>query len=247
MQNFKTIAFTALLLAIFHVRQLECFDAGWKNKPPSRNHFQITECALLQVAREYLTTSISIHESLFELNSTSFPITATCNESLEKDLIRRTLEANGMSNYEDFARAVEYICDTNRIVDLTEPFTSEAHFDDESFEAGALRIKRFLLTTRLECEQGEFELARVYFARLLHGLQDFYSHSNYVEFESTSVNEKLGKAAVVGAVLDKASRACMPCFTDDCKSVLFDELIKNRILTSGYFNEVKPIGKCRLV
>jgi hypothetical protein len=82
-------------------------------------------------------------------------------------------------------------------------------------------------------------------ARLLHGLQDFYSHSNYVEFETEKLNESLGRLAVAGQVANLTTRTCRPCFTAECKSVVFDEILKTRTLTSGYFSETKPIGKCR--
>jgi hypothetical protein len=72
----------------------------------------------------------------------NLPVNAVvCSESTAN--IRELLESNTIDP-EPNLRAIEYICDLNRIVDLTEPFTSAAHFDDEAFDAGAMRIKSFL-------------------------------------------------------------------------------------------------------
>jgi hypothetical protein len=240
MPNLKYILFVFLLFYLFN--KSKCFDAGWTNSKTSRNHFQMTQCALYRVTYDYL-------KSVHDLEDVEFPVLADnpdfkCSQSEIKDFIREIIEDLNM-DYEQYAKVIDLICDMNRIVDLTEAYNSDAHFDDESFKGGAERLKTFILTAKKSCDQGEYDMARIYFAKMLHGLQDFYSHSNHVEFEPKKTNVLLGKSVILGTLAENSTRTCHDCTTEKCKSVIFDEIIKNRILTSGYFSKNKPIGKCR--
>ena len=55
----------------------------------------------------------------------------------------------------------------------------------------------------------DYVSAREFVGELLHTIQDFYSHSNWVEFEPNVINLKLGKSLNLGDVADIAKRGCV--------------------------------------
>ena len=82
----------------------------------------------------------------------------------------------------NFQDAIETMQDANANVDLgAEGKLAEAHFDGETFQAGQNRIveKRQIITSHILREN--FAVARRETGGMLHTLQDFYSHSNWIE------------------------------------------------------------------
>uniref|UniRef100_H2ZVT2 Uncharacterized protein n=1 Tax=Latimeria chalumnae TaxID=7897 RepID=H2ZVT2_LATCH len=80
-----------------------------------------------------------------------------------------------------------------------------------------------------------------------HTLQDFYSHSNWIELGYRIPNTKLIKPDEdVGNIADKDQETCKSC-SDKCENNLLEDMLGNRLLTSGYFSlysSSKPKGKC---
>jgi hypothetical protein len=50
--------------------------------------------------------------------------------------------------------------------------------------------------------------ARILLGRLLHTLQDFYSHSNWIEMGKTYINIHIGKDEIIGRVAAPNQSAC---------------------------------------
>ena len=236
-----------ILLIIHLLNTCKCFNAGWtqslSSKPSnSRNHYQITECALFHVTFDYLKSKHAKEIQEEWLANEPANDSGNCPGAL--NLIKIILTRLKLSQ-SSYIKSVEYIGDMNRLVDLTEPFKSEAHFDDETFSEGARRIKTLFVSSSDAMDQNEAYIAQANFGRMLHGLQDFYSHSNWADFEIEKVNEELGRSLILGEVSDKLERACRACHTQKCRDDIVSELITNRVLTSGFFSKTKPIGKCR--
>jgi hypothetical protein len=90
------------------------------------------------------------------------------------------------------------IKDGSKAVDDHDDYLKEAedphcHFDDESFEESNARLvaKKQEVITHLN--EGNVDAAREHLGRALHTLQDFYSHSNWVELGMTStISDALG-------------------------------------------------------
>ncbi|KAH6674677.1 hypothetical protein B0J14DRAFT_19743 [Halenospora varia] len=84
-------------------------------------------------------------------------------------------------------QARKTIVDANMAVDspdeknYKEKNYGPAHFDDELFQEGQDRLMKLRSEMITFLRAGDVELARIFLGRQLHGLQDFYAHSNWVE------------------------------------------------------------------
>jgi hypothetical protein len=92
------------------------------------------------------------------------------------------------------------------------------------------------------------------FGALLHTVQDFYSHSNWIEIGHRDPNKGIGKYQILGKYASKGMRTCIDCKDDKCRTNIHPSIIENNALTNGYFglqvlgvnlgDTVKPVGKC---
>ncbi|XP_033097984.1 von Willebrand factor A domain-containing protein 7-like [Anneissia japonica] len=136
-----------------------------------------------------------------------------------------------------------------------------AHYDDEKFvEANSLLIdlKEAITTSIFD---GDYKYARYLTGKYLHTLQDFYSHSNWVELNNTESNRYLGVfGKSVGNVASPNEATCQTCTLDrsfalNCKENILTSVIQKNMLTSGYYSAQRdnngkevtkniPNGKC---
>jgi hypothetical protein len=146
--------------------------------------------------------------------------------------------------------AAEEIVDANGAVDEDQK-TAAKHFDGESFPEGQHRIINLRNGIITALQNNDAKGARTALGGALHTIQDFYSHTNWVELGHRLPNPNLGRP---GKALDRLPRTTETC--RDCKDTSFfeypdcrDNLI-GRGLTSGYYGgedppfNVKPPGKC---
>jgi len=145
---------------------------------------------------------------------------------------------------EPHKNAVKAIVYANGNTDINESSDSAAHFDSENFSGGQSRLERKLQEIQRAMLAGNVYEAREALGQALHTIQDFYSHSNWVEtFGNLGVFRGLGttNGTLPGGVA--SGPTCSPCATiDGCSG----NLIGNN-WTSGYFALVytsKPAGKC---
>lgn len=135
-------------------------------------------------------------------------------------------------------KAMKQIVEANEKVDKDQK-TSAKHFDGESFPEGQARLLELLRDIQNALNRDNAEGAREALGQALHTIQDFYSHSNWIELGNTSPNPILGRpqGTINRLPVDVATcKACIPCLT--CG----DNLIINQ-LTSGYYggeDRVKP-------
>lgn len=88
--------------------------------------------------------------------------------------------------------AITEIQNGNAAVDVIEKHDDTAHFDGEIFFAGQLRIRRAVRRMRKRLRQDNIAEARKELGKCLHSIQDFYSHSNWVELGELDVHPELG-------------------------------------------------------
>ena len=157
-----------------------------------------------------------------------------------------------------FKDAVKDIEKANAWVDRYEAEKAAAHFDAEQFREGSLRLIRLKKQVISLIKQGDdsevhYTKARKEAGTLLHTLQDFYSHSNWIEYGNNDPVPILGDEIIDESIVAEADeRTCYDCtpatltpFTDDCENNLVD----TGKLTSGYYggqDVSKPagVGKC---
>ena len=170
-----------------------------------------------------------------------------------------------------FRNAIDDIAEANSGVDTgtSERNLAEAHFDSEQFQAGQNRLTMLNRMMINEIKLCRFRSARKLAGRALHTLQDFYSHSNWVEIGRNDPYSILGKQGQRPEnVAPRTMRTCTDCtrteigtfksilyslglrktrYTYMCNDNILAEINRKGILTSGYYSvddEPKPAGKC---
>ena len=144
-----------------------------------------------------------------------------------------------------------------------------AHFDSEQFQSGQNRLTELkaLVVDNIVSNSDNYRRARSETGRLLHTLQDFYSHSNWIEMGNTEPYSVLGQPGQrptniaspqtqtctdcsENGLFEPQGATCVPSQTAEfnyrCTNNIRSEILNNGILTSGYYsNQVnKPSGKC---
>ncbi|XP_056450920.1 von Willebrand factor A domain-containing protein 7-like [Gadus chalcogrammus] len=149
-----------------------------------------------------------------------------------------------------FRRAIFGITARNVRVDLRHALNASFHFDDEMFLGGRRIIATGLTSVKASNREGNFETAREILGEILHPLQDFYSHSNWVELGNRSPHPSLLRAdADLGSMAAESRPTCRNCVGEDCSDNILEDILREGVLTSGYFAIVplvstKPPGKC---
>lgn len=192
------VASTVLLF--FFVNLTGSFDAGHFNTgfTKDRTHAKITECALYKITYDYLHSNYDVFSSTpIEIDN------GFCKNA--KNTIKALIKSLKLNDLYYFV-SIKNIMESNRLVDIYEAFTTNAHFDDESFDKAAERIQSFKYTAITYANKEDFTLSRSYFGRMLHTLQDFYSHSNWVNFEPNKINQYLGSSLNLGSIAGKNVR-----------------------------------------
>jgi hypothetical protein len=95
-----------------------------------------------------------------------------------------------------------------------EDIKSYAHFGDENFDQSQARLIEFRKRVVQSLKVGDATDARLTLGRPLHTLQDFYSHTNWVELDNTVPSQELGREN--GRVYPKTPdgvRTCLDCRT----------------------------------
>ena len=84
-----------------------------------------------------------------------------------------------------------------------------AHFDAETFTQSNQRVIYYLANISQALAIKDYFTARSLSGRILHTIQDFYSHSNWVEMGMTTINTKIGYDNFSTlAIIDKNGTAC---------------------------------------
>ncbi|ROL50875.1 von Willebrand factor A domain-containing protein 7 [Anabarilius grahami] len=129
--------------------------------------------------------------------------------------------------------------------DVDHLLEAKYHFHGEKFKDGKLLIIKGVEDITNDVKKEKFADARKKLGTILHTLQDFYSHSNWLELGNTepctaliNLEENIPNPA------EKNQETC-ECPTKNCEGNILKNIIDDKILTSGYFGiKKKPKGKC---
>ncbi|XP_033995611.1 LOW QUALITY PROTEIN: von Willebrand factor A domain-containing protein 7-like [Trematomus bernacchii] len=151
-----------------------------------------------------------------------------------------------------FSKAIKLIQKKNRQTDERYFYSAPHHFDDEQFLEGRRLITEGLSVVKASNKRENFEAAREKLGRILHTLQDFYSHSNWVEMGNKLPNSNLFREGTsIGNIAAKDRATCRNCDGKDCRNNILEDILQEKILISGYFalnlpliSSSKPEGKC---
>ena len=230
-------------------------------------HKDMTKSAVLSVAADVLRDNPNP-----ESDGSGQRISALQNLD-ESRLLTAYYGEKRRNRIREFENAIAIMIHSNAEVDSKEEKDAAAHFDSERFQTGQNRLveKRHMTVSYIMSRN--FDTARRETGRLLHTLQDFYSHSNWIENGNLSPYRVLGKpnerpeniaqpltqtctdcneVGTVGRLFNLISKFLKSGSVYECSNVE-GSLQARGILTSGYHggqkdtnNQVidKPSGKC---
>ncbi|KAK0134880.1 von Willebrand factor A domain-containing protein 7 [Merluccius polli] len=205
------------------------------NRGPSMDHSEITQMAILDVA-------VRTCRSLAEAEGRDFvfprlPLTVT----------HVIAACDAVESTKSFQKAIKSIQRKNKRVDIRRLFNAAYHFDDETFEGGRKIITDGLAIIKASNKLDNFKAAREKLGEITHPLQDFYSHSNWIELGKEIPNNNLITVGTKIGNIDLARPTCQNCVGNDCTNNILEDIIRDQILTTGYFDALlssKPAGKC---
>ena len=243
---------------------------GWAPKSSEAivTHQQMTRNAIYQVAAEFLRANPNPSDSQ---SSKRLSVLSSLNEA---SLITAYYGPNSNRNERLFKDAVDKMQEATAAVDypwpgkfgIREKNLAPAHFDAEQFESGQNRLIELRQSVVTSIKSGDYDTARIDSGRMFHTLQDFYSHSNWIENGNQAPNPVLGQPGQrIENIASPTQQTCLDnCVLKrgkynkylnyyDCHNNIVESLKRNKILTSGYVSDSmdsegkeikKPYGKC---
>uniref|UniRef100_A0A3B5LXW9 Uncharacterized protein n=1 Tax=Xiphophorus couchianus TaxID=32473 RepID=A0A3B5LXW9_9TELE len=120
------------------------------------------------------------------------------------------------------------------------------HFNSEAFLEGRGLITEGVAAIKANIRKENFKAARETLGRVLHTIQDFYSHSNWVELGYTKPYVNLLRPDLPLENLAVNTSTCSDCANRKCPNQILSNILNEKKLTSGYmgiFSSQKP-KKC---
>ena len=231
-----------------------CFRDKMVNDKDMITHMDMTKMAILQIADEVLKANTNPRD-----RQSSQRLSALTSLD-EVSLITAYYGRNDDRKNQIFKNAVKNTLRATAAVDFHssgENKLAAAHFDAEQFENGQNRLIALRRSVVSSIQAGDYDAARRDSGRMFHTLQDFYSHSNWIENKNPAPNPVLGQPGQrIENVASPEQQTCTDCggiFFYDCYNNIMKSVKDNGILTSGYVGGTKdengdqiekPNGKC---
>ncbi|KAK3554039.1 hypothetical protein QTP70_019153, partial [Hemibagrus guttatus] len=169
--------------------------------------------------------------------------------SFAEELLRACLGTNtGQMSGAKFHEALNQIYMENGLVDRDYASSNPHHFNSEAFTEGHSLISQGVAAVKANIRKNNLQAARETLGKVLHTLQDFYSHSNWVElgYKITYAN-LINPDLTIDNVAEVGTPTCSDCASGTCSNPLLPSILKEKKLTSGYMglnSPNKPNGKC---
>jgi len=164
--------------------------------------------------------------------------------------IQREIRRLGLAS--DLTSVVDAIATSNIDVNIEERHSPASHFSNEKFIEGSTLVGLRLADAVLKLTDNTSSMGDVYrvFGQAIHTVQDFYSHSNWIELGQRKPSRRMGTEFDLGLYTPPALETCLNCTTRSCAETnIHREIRGGRYLTSGYnryssSDPPKPRGKC---
>ncbi|XP_068607288.1 von Willebrand factor A domain-containing protein 7 [Brachionichthys hirsutus] len=202
-------------------------------------HISMTGTALLQTVTETC-------RAVAEASGHEFKPTGPSPEELVQACLGP--KATGDVSGAKFHTALQEIYVQNGLVDRDFVNSAPHHFNSEAFQEGRALIVEGMVAIKASIRSENFKAARGTLGRVLHTLQDFYSHSNWVELGYEEPHENLIRLDLpLDNLAGVAEPTCSHCSSGTCPNPILPVILEKKLLTSGYmgiFSDAKPKGKC---
>jgi hypothetical protein len=203
-------------------------------------HQDMSRSAILEVATEVLRETPNPNDAQSAQRLSSLDQSSLDEKSiLEAYYGRCDSRRNNIFKY-----AVEAMQKATAGVDAgEEQHLAAAHFDSEQFESGQDRLIALRQSVVTSIKAGDYDAARTDTGRMFHTLQDFYSHTNWIENGNQAPNPVLGQPDQrIENTANSTEVTCTDCVRRglpgthyyECRDNIIISLIDNGILTSGY-------------
>ncbi|XP_041838691.1 LOW QUALITY PROTEIN: von Willebrand factor A domain-containing protein 7-like [Melanotaenia boesemani] len=208
-------------------------------KEGSSSHVSITKTAILQKVTETC-------QDMADDADVDFNPTGTSPE----ELVQACLGPKGSGEISSarFHSALQEIYNQNGLIDRDFINSAPHHFNSEAFLEGRRLITEGMATIKANIRKENFKAARETLGRILHTLQDFYSHSNWVELGHTEKYKNLIRPYLpLDNLADVNTATCSDCASGTCSNQILPNILREKKLTSGYIGVLpdgKPKGKC---
>uniref|UniRef100_A0A8C5WJ49 von Willebrand factor A domain containing 7 n=1 Tax=Leptobrachium leishanense TaxID=445787 RepID=A0A8C5WJ49_9ANUR len=148
-----------------------------------------------------------------------------------------------------FRASMQQIVNANSNMDFLSGTRDDplCHFDSERLQAGNSRLQRARDDLLGGVRAKNYEWSRERLGQILHSLQDFYSHTNWVELGNEAAHPDLATPGMeIDSLASASDQTCTDCTDGSCKNNIADFIKMNNLLTSGYYGDThsKPDGKC---
>ncbi|KAI7810845.1 von Willebrand factor A domain-containing protein 7 [Triplophysa rosa] len=237
MVSLVAVAVILLWGAVFQLPQAGAFKIFPSDA--SLNHQEITEIAIVTKVAAVCRDMATAQGKDFTLPANSKLTVATVQKACSS--------SNSVLSKANFKQAIVQISLSNIAVDRKQ-FSDAHHFDNEAFSDGRDLITKGIAKVKINLKEGDYVAARIKLGAVTHSLQDFYSHSNWVELGYAGPYSDLIKPDIpLTKTADSKTATCKNCVNDNCNDNILPEILQNKILTSGYFSLLlpnKPAGKC---
>ncbi|XP_077427146.1 von Willebrand factor A domain-containing protein 7-like [Vanacampus margaritifer] len=243
MNNKRSVLLLLSVVLAFTGRLTQSFQPLFASDGNSTSHRDITQRAVLRKTAEVCRDMALAEGRDFNM---------TIDDSLTVD---RVQEACSFSNNSTalvssvlFHTSIANMYFSNAYVDLVSVLSDEHHFDGETFQKGRDLITKGVSAVKASVKLENFMAGRWTLGRVCHTLQDFYSHSNWVELGNTSPYDALIiPEQTIENVAGPNISTCRNCTGENCDDNILPDVLQQGLLTSGYFNPLsseKPDGKC---
>uniref|UniRef100_A0A671TZZ7 VWA7 N-terminal domain-containing protein n=1 Tax=Sparus aurata TaxID=8175 RepID=A0A671TZZ7_SPAAU len=190
-----------------------------RSEAANQKHEDITQRAILNITLQACRAVALADGKDFSFPSEPFTVesvAAACRKSKSSKRFRQT---------------IKFIQQMNRLVDARHASDPEYHFDNEKFAEGRRTITRGLEIIKASNKEMNFEAARERLGEITHPLQDFYTHSNWVELGNTLPNTNLIRSGTsIGNTAASSRATCRNCDGDDCTNNILEDIKREKIL-----------------
>ncbi|XP_020778682.2 von Willebrand factor A domain-containing protein 7-like [Boleophthalmus pectinirostris] len=208
------------------------------NRGTTFTHQEITQ-------RAFLNVTVEVCRSIAQSEGRTFTAPAT------PYTVENVLQSCDAQNaIKLFYQNMKLIQNYNIRVDKSVLYNSPSHhFHNEMFNEGRDIIVAGLGAVKASNKKGNYEAAQKQIGKISHTLEDFYSHSNWIELGKEVPNANLLKGnGNVGTIAARTRATCRSCTGNNCDNNILSDIINEQLLTSGYFalspSTSKPTGKC---
>ncbi|XP_016323632.1 von Willebrand factor A domain-containing protein 7-like [Sinocyclocheilus anshuiensis] len=237
MVSLVVVAVFLLCGTLFQPPQVAAFKPLFQDD--SITHREITQMAILRKTAEVCRDIATAQGRDFTL-----PI----NNKLTPSAVHKACSSSSSLSTLGLISAITETYLSNAAVDQVFALSEAHHIDNEAFSEGRDLITRGVAAIKASVQQESYISARIALGALCHTLQDFYSHSNWVELGSTAPFSTLIKPDLpLNNIAGPSTPTCKSCTGKNCIDNILPEILLHKKLTSGYFSitsSKKPAGKC---